>query len=158
VRIDSCEPTQPAKILVTSTNGPLRVGLREGENVYHESKQDSSGICPAASNTVSRSETGAYSPPTNAPCAAHPRKHDRTKEQMYQPSPLTRCFSGGCHKGELTNMEDPRCTDCGHPRSEHEEEPPYYCYGEGFCECRGFSYAPDGAWARLQRVKSVTAS
>ena len=37
--------------------------------------------------------------------------------------------------------QNPNCTACGHPRDEHEEEPPYYCYCEGFCECQGFSYA-----------------
>jgi hypothetical protein len=42
--------------------------------------------------------------------------------------------------------DDPIC-ECGHPRSEHDEEQPYECFGvcgyadepEG-CDCQGFEF------------------
>jgi len=40
--------------------------------------------------------------------------------------------------GEL----DPKCTVCGHPRSEHSEEQPYECMNGDICDCDGFSYVP----------------
>lgn len=44
--------------------------------------------------------------------------------------------------------DDPKCTECGHHLSNHDEEPPYSClYTEGsepdwevMCDCEGFSY------------------
>lgn len=55
-----------------------------------------------------------------------------------------------CHRDRLTgdlrnilnhrDAADPVCEACKHPRSEHEEEQPYLCYCQGFCECPGFSY------------------
>ena len=39
---------------------------------------------------------------------------------------------------------DPKCTECSHPRTEHEIEPPYRCYHVEYvemCDCKGFSYA-----------------
>lgn len=70
---------------------------------------------------------------------------DHTEECMEQHvTGQLDCVCGAYQSQRVVRPVDPDCTDCGHPRSEHEEEPPYPCYCEGFCECRGFSYAPKG--------------